>query len=377
MKSITSRRRFIQYAMLGLSHLLMPRVGFTQATTIIKNLVLDKTHNIAIPEGSSIRIVAQSSRAVISNKPFIWHNAPDGGACFSTDDDGWIYVSNSEVTKQQGGVGAIRFNNKSDIVDAYPILKNTSRNCAGGITPWNTWLSCEEYGDQGQVYECDPEGKQKAKLLPLLGSFNHEAAAIDPNSGYVYLTEDSSDGCLYRFKPEVKNDLTVGILQVAVPNKGVLNWEVIEDPLATDKPARYQVMQAARFRGGEGIIYHDGKISFTTKIDNVVWQYHINTGVISKIYDAANYKQPLLAGVDNIEVSQSGELLIAEDGGNMQIIALDYNYQPHVLVQILGQDRSEITGPAFTPDGKRLYFSSQRGKTGKSEDGISYELTLG
>jgi secreted PhoX family phosphatase len=135
-------------------------------------------------------------------------------------------------------------------------------------------------------------------------------------------------------------------------------------------------MQAARFKGGEGIVYHDGKISFTTKRDNVVWQYHINTGLITKIYDAANYKEPLLTGVDNIEISPSGELLIAEDGGNMQIIALDHNYQPHVLVQIYGQNRSEITGPAFSPDGKRLYFSSQRGKTGRSEGGITYEITL-
>jgi uncharacterized protein len=377
MTRLTSRRKFIQYAMLGIGNMAVPRIGFSAPATLNKNLYLDNAHNIAIPEGSSIRIVAQSSHPVINNTSFTWHSAPDGGACFSIDDDGWIYVSNSEVSKKQGGAGAIHFNSKGNIVDAYQILNNTSRNCAGGKTPWNTWLSCEEYGDQGQVYECDPGGKQKAIVRPLLGSFNHEAAAVDPDSGYVYLTEDSKDGCLYRFKPKKKGDLSAGVLQVAVPNKGILNWGIIKDPSAKNKPTRYQVIQAARFKGGEGIVYHDGKISFTTKIDNVVWQYHINTGVISKIYDAANYKQPLLAGVDNIEVSQSGELLIAEDGGNMQIIALDHNYQPHVLVQVLGQDRSEITGPAFTPDGKRLYFSSQRGKTGKSEDGITYEITFG
>jgi uncharacterized protein len=376
MTRLTSRRKFIQYAMLGISGLAVPRLSINAPVTLNKKLYLDNAYNIAIPEGSSIRIVAQSSKPVISNKPFIWHSAPDGGACFPADDNGWIYVSNSEISEKQGGVGAIRFNSEGDIVDAYPILKSTSRNCAGGKTPWNTWLSCEESGDQGQVYECDPTGKQKAIVRPLLGSFNHEAAAIDSISGYVYLTEDVIDGCLYRFKPVTKDDLSVGELQVALPNKGILNWEQIGDPLAKNKPTRYQVIQAARFKGGEGIIYHEGKISFTTKWDNVVWQYHINTGVISKVYDAANYKQPLLAGVDNIEVSPSGELLIAEDGGNMQIIALDYNYQPHVLVQILGQDLSEITGPAFTPDGKRLYFSSQRGKTGKSEDGITYELNL-
>jgi secreted PhoX family phosphatase len=281
------------------------------------------------------------------------------------------------VTKQRGGASAIRFNSKGDIVESYSILKNTTFNCAGGKTPWNTWLSCEESGNYGRVYECDPKGEKDAEVRPAMGSFNHEAVAVDPKSHICYMTEDVEDGCLYRFKPDEKGNLSAGTLEVAVANRNVLLWKKIKDPFAETKPTRYQLIEAARFRGSEGIIYHDGKISFTTKIDNVVWQYHINTGVISKIYDAANYKQALLTGVDNIEVSQSGELLIAEDGGNMQIIALDHNYQPHVLVQILGQDRSEITGPAFTPDGKRLYFSSQRGRTGKSEDGLSYELTFG
>ncbi len=346
-------------------------------TELIKETYLDKKHNIEIPKGSVIRQVAQSSQAVINNKTFLWHSAPDGGACFSTENNGWIYVSNSEMKNQQGGVGAIRFNQNGDIVDAYSILTNTNRNCAGGKTPWNTWLSCEEYGDQGHVYECDPEGKKEAKVRPAMGSFNHEAAAVDPVSGYVYLTEDVPDGCLYRFKPENKGDLSAGLLEVAVPNKNVLLWEKLDDPSAKSRPTRYQVKEAARFKGGEGIIFYNNHVFFTTKIDNIVWSYHTQTYLISKVYDAANYQLPLLKGVDNIVVSQSGELLIAEDGGNMQIIALDHHYQPHVLVDVYGQDRSEITGPAFSPDGKRLYFSSQRGITGKSEYGITYEITFG
>ncbi len=199
----------------------------------------------------------------------------------------------------------------------------------------------------------------------------------NPASGYVYLTEDVIDGCLYRFKPETKGDLSTGTLEVAIANKNVLSWKKIADPYAYTIPTRYQIMEAARFKGGEGIIYSNKQIFFTTKIDNVVWAYHTQTYLITRIYDAADYQQPLLAGVDNIEVSPSGKLLIAEDGGNMQIIALDDHYLPHVLVAVHGQDRSELTGPAFSPDGKRLYFSSQRGTTGRSEDGVTYEITFG
>ncbi len=372
-----SRRQFIQYAMLGLAGLATASYRFAQANDAQQKLVLDKALNIAIPEGCRIHAVAQSSKPVVSNSDYRWHAAPDGGACFATKDKGWIYVSNSEINSNGGGVGAIRFDANANIVDAYSILNGTSRNCAGGKTPWNTWLSCEESGDFGQVYECDPFGQQPAQVRPMMGAFNHEAVAIDPRSGFCYMTEDISDGCLYRFIPESKNDLSKGKLQVAVANKTVLSWQNIEDVSSRTEPVRYQIQEAARFRGGEGIIYFDRQVFFTTKHDNIVWRYDIDTGLISKIYDAADYLEPLLTGVDNIEVSQSGELLIAEDGGNMQIVALGKNYQPYVLVQIYGQDKSEITGPAFSPDGKRMHFSSQRGKTGKSEDGVTYELVFG
>ena len=80
-----------------------------------------------------------------------------------------------------------------------------------------------------------------------------------------------------------------------------------------------------------------------------------------------------LYGVDNLTVSACGDVLVAEDGGQMRIVAVlpDVGLKP--LVQLVGQDDSEITGPAFDPSGTRLYFSSQRAIGTLS--GITYEIT--
>ena len=372
---MNTRRQMIQHAMLALT-----AAPFSQACAREQHSIkqpangYDKALSASIPEGASLKIVARSGHVAAGQYP--WHSAPDGGACFSTDDGGWVYVSNSEMPARTGGAGSLRFNAKGDVVDSYPILTGTSRNCAGGKTPWGTWLSCEENNDSGEVYECDPLGKKPAKALPLLGRYNHEAAAFDPATGYVYLTEDKPDGGLYRFIPENKQSLEKGRLEVAVIENGQLMWRTIPDPLASKIPTRYQVKNTAQFRGGEGIIYHNGSIFFTTKIDNRVWSLGLQTHQLNIVYDAATSKTPILTGVDNIEVTPSGELLVAEDGGNMQIIALTQNGEAQALVTLHNQNQSEITGPAFSPDGSRLYFSSQRGISGRSEDGITYELTL-
>ena len=153
MNRFKSRRQFLQFAMLGLSSMTIPslvKADSHDSISLSKETWLDKNLNIEIPNGSVIRQVAQSSLPVLNDEKFHWHSAPDGGACFATEDNGWIYVSNSEMKKKKGGVGAIRFNKQGNIVDAYSILNNTSRNCAGGRTPWDTWLSCEESGENKQ-----------------------------------------------------------------------------------------------------------------------------------------------------------------------------------------------------------------------------------
>jgi secreted PhoX family phosphatase len=330
-------------------------------------------NGVRLPAGFTSRIVARSSQTVASTG-YTWHGAPDGGACFANG-SGWIYVSNAELSAPNGGVSAIRFNSSGTITGAYRILNNTRRNCAGGDTPWNTWLSCEET-DRGYVYETDPFGVNAAVRRDAMGRFKHEAAACDPTRRVIYLTEDESDGAFYRFVPNSWGNLASGTLQVLRESGSQLSWVNVPDPSGASTRTRYQVSNTKRFNGGEGAYYADGVCFFTTKGDNRVWAYHAAQNTIHIAYDDNLTPNPPLTGVDNITGSKgSGDLFVAEDGGNLEICIITPDDVVAPFLRLVGHNSSEITGPAFNPAGNRLYFSSQRGTSGSSSGGITFEVS--
>ncbi|MDG9690811.1 translocation protein TolB [Streptomyces sp. Alain-F2R5] len=331
-------------------------------------------NGIRLPAGFTSRVIARSGQRVAGTS-YTWHNAPDGGACYA-DGSGWIYVSNSEINPS-GGASAVKFSATGTITSAYRVLSGTRQNCAGGRTPWNTWLSCEEV-DRGYVYETDPWGVRAAVRRDAMGRFKHEAAAADPVREVVYLTEDVSDGCFYRFRPTTWGDLSSGTLEVLVAGSatsGPVTWAKVPDPSGATA-TRNQVSGAKRFNGGEGCYYADGTCWFTTKGDNRVWQYDAAAQSIELAYDDSLVTSGTapLTGVDNVTGSSSGDLFVAEDGGNMEICVITPSDVIAPFLRIDGQSGSEITGPAFSPDGTRLYFSSQRGTSGSSSGGITYEV---
>ncbi len=339
-------------------------------------------NGVCLPPGFTSRIVARSGEPPVPGSADRWPASPDGGACFAAADGGWVYVSNSELPGGDGGVGALRFDARGNVVAAYPLLTGTSLNCGGAATPWGTWLSCEEY-PQGQVWECDPLGGAPARVRPALGTFKHEAAAVDPRSGRIYLTEDAPDGRFYRFTPSGRADagrfdLSAGTLEVAQVvdrDVGAVRWHAVLDPLATRMPTARQVRASSAFPGSEGIAWGNGIAYFATKYDTRVWAYDAAAESIRILYDDDRYDDPVLTGLDNVAIAPSGDVLVAEDGGDMQIVAITAAGQVYPILQVVRHIASEIAGPAFDPSGTRLYFSSQRGPNGFIDDGITFEVT--
>lgn len=336
-------------------------------------------NGLLLPAGFASRIVATTGQPVGKTK-YLWPLSPDGAATFPDREvkGGWYHAVNHEaLASGGGGVSAIRFDPDGEITDAYRLVGDTNLNCAGGATPWGTWLTCEEV-EGGRVFECDPTTADSGQDVPALGRFKHEAVAVDPKARNLYLTEDNPDGLFYRFTPERWPDLGAGVLEAAVvAGDGGVTWTEVPDPGATSAPIRTQGFGATPFNGGEGIAVGDTpdgrRVWFTTKGDNVVRELDPVARTMREIYRPT--ADSTLRGVDNLWWDEpSQRLFVAEDGDDMELIVLDLEGATTPLLQVTGHDGSEITGPTMDPRRTTLLFSSQRGLTGTGT-GITFAVT--
>jgi uncharacterized protein len=409
-------------------------------------------NGIQLPAGFSSRVIAVVNEPPIAGNPgFLWHSDPDGGAVFRTDDGGWIYLSNCEardattlfgqitdapviselatreslealspvigpvtglsplspplVLPFQGGVSALRFDRDGNLVDAYPVQRNTTTNCSGGPTPWGTWINGEEIVD-GYMFECSPlrDGGTPIRL-DRFGRKAHEMVAVDAAGRAIYHTEDiTGSDRFYRtvFPAQAwpaggKPDYSQGVLQVLAVDAGLdaarqgpvpIRWiDAIDD----GRP-QYQVYldEATIFAGNEGVWFLDGFVFFSTKGDDNIWVIDTVGGTVESIYNPADGPigspvdpaEPQMAGVDNIAMTLDGEMIVVEDGGDMRAMVLLPDRSTIPLLRLPGEpDVTEVTGAAFSPDGRRLYVANQRAlRMGAPAafgfGGVVYEITM-
>jgi uncharacterized protein len=321
----------------------------------------------------------------------------------------------------KGGCTNLVFNTRTaKLESSWASLSGTVRNCAGGPTPWGTWLSCEETtvenGDKqdsrdekglefeqthGWVFEVPAQGTSDARPIKGMGRLTHEAISFDTASGLIYMTEDQGRAGFYRFVPNDRRNLQAGGKVQMLKARGTQNlvrglkagqtfdvsWVDIENPevVHADKKRRgdgcFQkgyAQQAAMFSGLEGCWVTQGKVYFTAKSGGdsaagQVWCYVPAEEKLTLLFESPSGM--VLDMPDNITMSRRGGLVICEDGSTapqqrLQCLTSEGAVVPFAANNVdlrktphRGFDRDyrklEWAGATFSPDGKWLFANLQ------------------
>ena len=285
-----------------------------------------------------------------------------------------------------------------NVVRQYWSLVGTFRNCAGGLTPWGSWLSCEEgiesatatgfAQNHGYVFEVPVDTVPGTPVVPValsaLGRFAHEAVAVDPATGIVYETEDQGDNSgFYRFVPTVKPTqpgqigLTGGVLQMlaitgqpgyetainqTIGTKLPVSWVTIDAPdsLLPSTFAQGLAKEGARFRRLEGCWYRAGKIYFiSTNGGNMgfgqVFVFDPVASTIEMIVESTNHD--MFDGPDNVCTTPKGGLIMCEDAGVAQfLVGVSPTGETFQFARNL-RNTIEFAGACFSPDGQTLFVN--------------------
>ncbi|MDA0767039.1 MAG: DUF839 domain-containing protein [Verrucomicrobia bacterium] len=435
-----SRRRFLATTSLAFASLQQysHAAGTNRVIEPLGPLKKDPAGLLDLPEGFSYRVLSKAGKPMSDG--FLTPGKPDGMAAFPGTDGKVVLVRNHELSLAMSRLGPFENNLElpesidaslchdagekgrepslggttnlvfdpatGETVAEFLSLLGTDRNCAGGPMPWGSWITCEESEDltsprgsrHGWCFEVkasEEPGLQKAVALKALGRFRHEAVALDPATGILYLTEDRNDGLLYRFLPKTKNDFTAGKLQALAvsgkpgadlrnynpkatwPAEGAsikVEWIDVADPESPRDDLRITGFKAgaARFARGEGIHFSDEGI-FICCTDGGPDR----RGQLFRLHPSGSADKPdqlelflqsseddILTNGDNLCPAPWGGVVICED-------LIDGSFAKHTHVRCVtpegkiytiarnAKNNSEFAGCCFSPDGKWLFVNLQ------------------
>ena len=397
-----SRRKFLTYGTVASASMasILWHYRYRFFSPTYTEVIPDPAGIIDLPPGFTYRILDRSGERMSDGH--LTPMLPDGMACFEAGDGRLNLMRNHEIhiaaaadpalafdPERGGGVSRLVLDKQSGgVVSSNLVLTGTSRNCSGGPSPWG-WLSCEEIDEpeHGYVFLCDPTSStlQPPQVLPDLGRFKHEAAAVDVIRQVTYLTEDHSQGLVYRHVPHTRDRPFSGSLfalklakskrqqlsnGLAIGDSFEVEWVPITDPIAAERSTREQGAQrgAAQLSRGEGMWYHDNTV-FISSTDGgpdslgQIFRLDIDrTGRPDRLtLIAQSESRKTLDSPDNLTVSPTGQLFIAEDGSAPNLIrVLDQNNNLVPFARnALNDGTSEFTGICFSLDGHWLFVNLQ------------------
>lgn len=318
-----------------------------------------------------------------------------------------------------GGTTTMIYNEQQQKVELeYLSLIGTVRNCSGGKTPWNSWITCEEtafrkddengsleknHGYNFEIPATDKIGLIDPIPIKAMGRFVHESAAIHPATGIVYQTEDEGNGLVYRFIPNATGELQSGSLHKGgrlqclvidewksadtrnhkdqktdrLPEKKSFNvsWMDLDniDEHDNDLRLRGHKKGAAIFSNGEGMTYGKDEVFFTASSGGITGSGQIFKYVPSKYEGQPQEKESpgtlelfiesrsndTFRYCDNITVAPWGDVIICEDNADARIIGITQAGKAYIIAQNIGYRESEFAGPVFSPSGETLFVNIQ------------------